>query len=364
MASDPRSDLSTAIDKLPGTTKKEKEEIKDWLQHGSGGKIQIMITGRTGVGKSTLVNSLIGKPVAKVGNRLRVQTKNVRAYSVIAEGGLEVVVWDSPGLQDGSGNEEQYLAELKENCSAVDVVIFCIKVATARADLKEEQKDLSAIKKLTSTFGSEFWEHSIFALTFANALVPLLRPRVREKRNLTEEGKKQECQRLFEERIDDWKTRIQTALREAGVPSDVIAAIPVEPAGHHFKPHLPGRQYWLSVLWFVFIQRAKLNSKPSLVKLSLHRWKRAKDVSDVDFRKEGYEQPIVVEQGGIFKGGIVTGLGVALNGIAIGAGVGATVGAAGAGVGAAVGLVAGGAVGLAVGLLLHYWHNRSTHNNA
>ena len=337
-------DLSTAIDKLPAT-KSEREQIKKWIEHGSKGRIEIMITGRTGAGKSTLVNSLIGRPVAKVGNKLQVETKNVTGYTMTAEEGVVIVVWDSPGLQDGSGNEEEYLAELKEKCSNVDVVIYCIKLATARSELGEGQDDLKAIKQLTNTFGPDFWKHSIFVMTFANALETMLKV-------------KPDFERRFSDKLKDWKERIHAALLRAGVPKETVDKVPVEPAGHPRKPNLPGRQYWLSKLWFVFAKCAKLQSKPAITKVNLPRLKKVSDVNEKDFNKEGYEQPIVVDRGGLAMVGIVSGLGIALNGLAIGAGIGATIGAAGAGVGAAVGLVAGGAVGLAAGLLLHFWQTR------
>ena len=346
VSEDPRPllDLSTAIDRLP-VTKQEKSEIKKWIRDGSARRIEILITGRTGVGKSTLVNSLVGRPVAKAGN-MRAVTKHVTSYEVTTEEGVEVVVWDSPGLQDSSGREEEYLAELKEKCSDVDVVIFCIKLAATRSELKEGQKELCAINKLTATFGPDMWKHAIFVMTFANTLEAMLKV-------------KPDCEKKFNDKLHEWEGRIRGALLAADVPKKIAEKVPVQPAGHPRKPHLPGREYWLSKLWFVFLKSAKLQSKPSITKLNIHRLKRARDVDEKDFsKKEGYEQPIVVDRGGMVLTGLVSGIGVALNGVAIGAGIGATVGAAGAGVGAAVGLVVGGGVGLAAGLLLHFWQTR------
>ena len=153
--------LLAAIDSQPDLSNDKKKEIKDWIRN-SKKRLEILITGRTGVGKSKLVNSLIGKEVAKVGNKLDIQTKNVEAHEVKTKEGVEVVVWDSPGLQDGSGNEEEYLAELKEKCSNVDIV--SIDIAATRSELageeEEVQNDLSAIQKLTTKFGTDWLSYT------------------------------------------------------------------------------------------------------------------------------------------------------------------------------------------------------------
>ena len=333
--------LADEIDKL-SIQEDEKEAVKKWIRESSKGKIEILITGRTGAGKSTLVNSLVGKPVAEVGNRLEAKTKNVTGYRLTAEEGVEVVVWDSPGLQDGSGNEEEYLAELKEKCSNVDIVIYCIKLAATRSDLGSveiAQNDFSAIQKLTVTFGPNWWKHSIFVMTHANALEAMLKV-------------KPDVERRFNARLKDWKGRIHAALLAAGVSMEVKANVNVVPAGHVKKPHLPGAQYWLSRLWFVFMNEMKERARPKLIKMNAKRLTVESKVSPGDFKKEGHKQPIVVDKGamalagggGMTEGSILTLAIIKFGGVAL------------ATAGATAGLVAGG--GLAAGLLGYYFLHR------
>ena len=59
-------------------------------------KINLMITGPTGCGKSSTINALFNSEVAKVGVGVDPETMDIAKYEL---GNL--VLWDSPGLGDG-----------------------------------------------------------------------------------------------------------------------------------------------------------------------------------------------------------------------------------------------------------------------
>ena len=59
-------------------------------------KINLMVTGATGVGKSSTINALFGEEVAKVGTSVNPETMGIDKYELD-----NLVIWDTPGLGDG-----------------------------------------------------------------------------------------------------------------------------------------------------------------------------------------------------------------------------------------------------------------------
>ena len=77
-------------------------------------------------------------------------TYEVTSYRVAIEG-VNIRVWDSPGLEDGTGNNEKYLAEIRSKITEkLDLVIFCVKMAD---DTRFHRDDKDTFKILTETFG-------------------------------------------------------------------------------------------------------------------------------------------------------------------------------------------------------------------
>ena len=313
----------------------EKDDLKKWIRNSKSKRLEILVTGKTGNGKSNLVNCLVKQKVAKEGHDLEPETKEVRSYTVTTKDHFEIVVWDSPGLQDGTNDEQRYLAELKKRCSNVDLVIYCIKVDVMRSALHHRHdesldSDLSAIQKLTKTLGVEMWSHAVFVLTFANKLEAILKAK-----------HSKDLESKFVERIENWRTRIREALKSARVPQRVVENVRIEPAGHVKKPHLPGWKFWLSVLWFTLVNRATTNALAAFVQINVDRLKPANDAKEEDFIGESHQQPIFLSEQNLAyaksTGAIVGGVSAAI--------VGGVSGAASAGTGAAIGLAIGGMLG-------------------
>ena len=65
--------------------------------------LSILLLGEPGIGKSTLVNGLVGKRVAKVSAKGKIEmhgvTKELECYNAVS-GEVNIEVWDTRGLLD------------------------------------------------------------------------------------------------------------------------------------------------------------------------------------------------------------------------------------------------------------------------
>lgn len=73
-----------------------RQKLLDNLLRMKDQKINLMVTGATGVGKSSTINALFGEEVAKVGTSVNPETMGIDKYELD-----NLVIWDTPGLGDG-----------------------------------------------------------------------------------------------------------------------------------------------------------------------------------------------------------------------------------------------------------------------
>uniref|UniRef100_A0A1X7T440 Caspase family p20 domain-containing protein n=1 Tax=Amphimedon queenslandica TaxID=400682 RepID=A0A1X7T440_AMPQE len=143
--------------------------IKELLQEEKISKdINILVIGRTGQGKSALVNSLIelGEEIVAEGALTGCCTTTSQSYTypnIIP--GVSVTIIDTPGLQDNQDKEHKYIQEMKNECSEISLVLYCMKMTNH----KFTNDDKVAIKKFHHVFGQKFWERVVFVLTLANS---------------------------------------------------------------------------------------------------------------------------------------------------------------------------------------------------
>ena len=268
MASSSNPSLLARISAQLNVMKRTREALEEWESNSR--TLNILITGKAGTGKSTLVNALIGTRVAAEGHSLDSKTSEVTCYETQI-GDVEIKVWDSPGLQDGTGDEERYRRSIEENCTEIDLMIYCIQMSETRLSIE----DVNAMIKLTKTldaFGSVgLWAHSIIALTFANEVVGMAEETVD---TLNEQNA------FYFEKVQMWRDSLKHHLvSDLRLAPTFVEKMVIVPAGWLQEPELPDsdsdttKSYWLSELWLKALAKTRLDAQPALLKINTHRMK-------------------------------------------------------------------------------------------
>ena len=225
-------------------------------------KFGVLVIGRTGAGKSTLINNLLGKQVAHVGHTLQSETPAVKVHEVEVEG-VPIVVYDTPGLGDIKGKEEEqrHLEIMKGilKQKKVHLVVYCFQM-----------NETTMTSSIVGTFhkyhqiGVE-WKRSVIALTFADALYV---PKSEQPLAISQA-------QYFDEQLEFWQKELRKLKESLGVPRicscrqslvccqrsltseldaedvepDVAQLLQICPTSLLPKDHLPNGNPWYVPFW-------------------------------------------------------------------------------------------------------------------
>jgi hypothetical protein len=256
------------------------ESAQQWEQLDRS-SVRILVTGKTGTGKSALINGLIGDDVAQEGDTLDPTTSEVQEIKQMVHG-ISLSIFDSPGLQDGTSREDEYLQDMQQKCKKVDLVLYTIKMTDQRINVE----DTDAMEKLTDAFGYDFWKKGMFVMTFANEVrSPEYPEDIRENR------------KYFDERLQLWKDYLPVFVEQrSNVPINIGKEVPIVPAGYYKTRDLPGRRFWFSQFWKAALDRMMESSAEGagyMLQFSKDRLKNYNDTTEEDFQKPIHEQPIL-----------------------------------------------------------------------
>ena len=315
------TDMATSKSVATDLTPEAKEKLKKLLDESR--TLSILFTGKTGVGKSSLANALVGRKVSPEGESLNAETLDVFNYKADIAG-VDVTIWDCPGLQDGTSNEAEYLNKMATKCKELDLVLYC----TRMDDTRIRDEDYETIKTLTRAFGEGIWENAIFTLTFANEVRKAVRTRSRSQSGPLS-APPVDQKEFFLSRLSQWESKLKEALQKAGVSQKVVGKTIVVPVGYQDNLSLPDRDNWLSKFWLTCLQRINKRATLALLKISANRLPERRDLAEVDMN----QLDIDINE--------IEALLSMSGGMAVGALAGTPLGPVGMAVGAAAGIVAG-----------------------
>jgi small GTP-binding protein len=135
------------------------------LQQSLNKEFTFLIVGRTGVGKSSTINSLLGEKIAPEG-KYDPTTMEVKCYKHEINR-IKFKIFDSPGLCDEipeKGNDKKYINQIHDEVKQIDSLLFITRLDDSRVTADE----MRGIKLISQAFTPKVWEYSVIVLTRAD----------------------------------------------------------------------------------------------------------------------------------------------------------------------------------------------------
>lgn len=109
------NDVVSNIEKDTSISEADKTKFLQSINHLKNTKLNLMIVGGTGVGKSSTINALFGMEKAKIGTSSNPETMSITSYEL-----GNVILWDSPGLGDGKEADERHAKAIMDKLAEKD----------------------------------------------------------------------------------------------------------------------------------------------------------------------------------------------------------------------------------------------------
>ena len=194
--------------------------------------LRIVVTGKTGVGKSSFIQALFleeGQKFKKPEHTTKVFTRPMPINSPSGQP-VTVELTDTPGMEALIGvgrraNRREYVKEVFPAFKSADILLFCVRMDD---DVRAEEVEM--IRFMLREFGALIWTKVIFVLTFAN--------------RVTTDCPEEEKEREFTQRFTAMQQALQEAMQQAGIMEDVAQATPVCIVGHPEHKQLPYCDDW------------------------------------------------------------------------------------------------------------------------
>ena len=303
---------------------KTREKLLVNLLKMKNQKINLMVTGATGVGKSSTINALFGEEVAKVGTSVDPETMEIDKYELD-----NLIIWDTPGLGDGKEADNRHskriidkLYEKDENGDLLIDLVLVILDGSSR-DLGISYELINSV--IIPNLGENKKNRILVAINQADVAMK------GKYWNVQENKPEEKLQEFLEDKVKSVKRRIKEA-----------TGIEIEPiyysAGEKEEGYMQQKPYNLAKLLYYILQCTP-EEKRLVYAQNMNReevmWKDNDDLQD-------YRKDILGE----FLGSVTKGIAI---GGAIGEALGSLVGLGQ--VGRVIGSVGGAIVGAASNII-------------
>lgn len=215
-------------------------ELRNRLEQAKGKTFTLLLIGRTGMGKSSTVNSLIDAEVAAV-NDLKPCTASVSVYEKNLHGATIRVI-DTPGLCDDIpqvGNDSKYVEMIRHKVPYnINAVLFVTRLDENRVEASEKR----GLQLITQAFGPQLWKKAVIVFTHSGNI----------------ENSK------FEKRLAGRTECIREALLKVDLPNGIADSIP-SVAVDNIKTVNPDGQPCIKQLFMTLLNRVEDSSKDVLI---------------------------------------------------------------------------------------------------
>lgn len=291
-------------------------------------EVIILIIGHTGHGKSSLINILFGKEVAKVTHSAHSTDHRPVEEHELEVKGKKVTIIDTCGFGDKRVKPSTIIKHIRRKCVAVDLVLFCRNLYDKMDDQAEKE-----MKIMARQMGDELLERAVFVFTFGDQYKTrcdeyMNRKTVTNAFEKTRTHMIETADILQEELRKSLLTSVTSTAAINNIPYCIVSAKATK---------LPTADNWIKELWGLCENRSRSEAKPFMSYYKRHRMLVGGAGGGV----------LLGMAGGATVGATIGAIAGTIGLPVIGTGVGIVIG----GVGGAVvgGAVVGGIVGVATG---------------
>ena len=213
------------------------KEVSKWYAKGQRRPFSILIIGETGLGKSTLINNLLGEDIAEVGRGVHSETEIISKHEA-SPNGIRCLVYDTPGLLDTHGEGQRDQETLREiealiNRDGISVVIFCFKITETRLT-----KRIKGVFQEYHKIGIP-WNRTVIALTFADQITKADGPLCTH--------------------VEKWRKAVcmDVLMNKLGLAEATAGQIPFRPTALSPTTTFPGGERWFVQLWYSVLRILK-----------------------------------------------------------------------------------------------------------